>query len=69
MAHEAWKAELQFGIPLPEKLYCSPMSRALLTSAITFENLLVEERKKGVILEVSSQVLSLMISLALILWR
>ncbi|KAJ7132667.1 histidine phosphatase superfamily [Mycena filopes] len=32
-----WKEELGAGIPLPEKLYCSPMTRAIQTNLITFE--------------------------------
>ncbi|CAE6489356.1 unnamed protein product [Rhizoctonia solani] len=39
-----WKAELQRSsdpIPLPTKLFCSPLSRALATMKITFEGLLL----------------------------
>jgi broad specificity phosphatase PhoE len=31
-----WNAELGFGMPLPGKLYCSPLTRALRTQTITF---------------------------------
>ncbi|KAJ7154898.1 histidine phosphatase superfamily [Mycena crocata] len=38
-AHKMWKAEraLDDPMPLPEKMYCSPMTRAMQTHAITFE--------------------------------
>jgi hypothetical protein len=32
-----WKKEIESGIPLPEKLYCSPMTRAIQTNQITFD--------------------------------
>ncbi|KAJ7123981.1 histidine phosphatase superfamily [Mycena crocata] len=35
-ANKVWTEELSAGIPLPEKLYCSPMTRAMQTNAITF---------------------------------
>jgi phosphohistidine phosphatase SixA len=50
-AHNSWKAELAFGLPLPEKFYCSPMTRALRTHTIIF-NGIVGETPKTVILEV-----------------
>jgi len=50
MAHNSWKAELAFGLPLPEKFYCSPMTRALRTHTIIF-NGIVGETPKTVILE------------------
>lgn len=52
MAHALWKAELADGLPLPEKLYCSPMSRALQTHSITFVGIIVDENCKTVVLEV-----------------
>ncbi|KAJ7132633.1 hypothetical protein C8R46DRAFT_871624, partial [Mycena filopes] len=33
-----WQEELGAGVPLPEKLYCSPMTRAIQTNLITFED-------------------------------
>jgi broad specificity phosphatase PhoE len=39
-AYRAWKAELEYNIPLPEKLYSSPMRRAIKTNQVTFEGLL-----------------------------
>ncbi|KAF7334999.1 F-box domain-containing protein [Mycena venus] len=36
-ANETWKVERAAGIPLPERLYCSPMTRAMQTNVITFD--------------------------------
>ncbi|GJJ13716.1 hypothetical protein Clacol_007972 [Clathrus columnatus] len=38
--NEVWKEEQEFGIPLPESLYSSPLTRAVNTAVITFENIL-----------------------------
>ncbi|KAK2464592.1 hypothetical protein APHAL10511_003381 [Amanita phalloides] len=35
-ARDAWRAERAFGIPLPDRMYCSPLTRALRTHEITF---------------------------------
>ncbi|KAJ7908384.1 histidine phosphatase superfamily [Mycena leptocephala] len=35
--NKVWKAELAANIPVPGRLYCSPMTRAMQTNAITFE--------------------------------
>ena len=56
-AHQAWKRELPFGVPLPVKCFCSPLKRALTTWQKTFdydgeERVLDEEKKKVVIVEV-----------------
>ena len=53
-AHAAWDAEtkLEIGIPLPEKQYCSPMTRAMHTHIITFTDIIPGENKKTIILEV-----------------
>jgi hypothetical protein len=53
-AHAAWEAErqLEVGIPLPEKLYCSPMTRALHTHIITFKGIITEENRKRLVSEV-----------------
>ncbi|KIM83493.1 hypothetical protein PILCRDRAFT_6923 [Piloderma croceum F 1598] len=52
-AHAAWEAErkLEVGIPLPEKLYCSPMTRAMHTHIITFDGIITVENQKTLILE------------------
>jgi len=52
-AHAAWNAEtsLEIGIPLPEKLYCSPMTRAMRTHVITFEGIIADVHTKTIILE------------------
>jgi len=36
-ANAMWKQELASNIPLPSKLYCSPLTRALKTCMITFD--------------------------------
>ena len=56
-AHAAWKAELPFGIPTPQKCFVSPHRRALDTWKITFdrdgeEQILEPERRKVLVLEV-----------------
>ncbi|KAI9574378.1 histidine phosphatase superfamily [Boletus coccyginus] len=38
MAHAAWDGERRFGIPLPEKLYTSPLTRAIRTHQVTFDD-------------------------------
>ncbi|KAF8064321.1 histidine phosphatase superfamily [Lyophyllum atratum] len=50
-AHDAWEAELAFGIPLPQKLYSSPMTRALKTCEVTFNGLLSDENRRPTVLE------------------
>ncbi|KAF8164268.1 histidine phosphatase superfamily [Mycena galopus ATCC 62051] len=47
-ANERWKAERASGIPLPERLYCSPMTRAMQTNMITFDNV---SNMRAVVLE------------------
>ncbi|EGO02302.1 hypothetical protein SERLA73DRAFT_178171 [Serpula lacrymans var. lacrymans S7.3] len=50
-ARELWKAELPFGIPLPEKLYCSPLTRAIRTNILTFEGVITDDTRKTTIVE------------------
>ncbi|GAA5957460.1 hypothetical protein JCM3765_001150 [Sporobolomyces pararoseus] len=38
----AWKKQIQAGVPLPSKLYASPLSRAASTLEITWKDLLIE---------------------------
>ncbi|GAA5899462.1 uncharacterized protein JCM6883_005228 [Sporobolomyces salmoneus] len=38
----AWKKQIQAGVPLPSKLYSSPLTRAASTLEITWKNLLIE---------------------------
>jgi hypothetical protein len=52
MAHALWDSELEFAVPLPEKLYCSPLTRALRTHMITFDGINFEGKPKTMILEV-----------------
>jgi len=51
MASNEWKSELSYGIPLPQKLYCSPMTRALDTNRITFDGILTDESRRTIIME------------------
>jgi len=39
IAHEGWTTERPFGILLPQKLYCSPLTRAMQTCEITFRDI------------------------------
>ena len=50
-AHAAWKRELLRGAPIPQRFYCSPLSRAIRTLELTFESIL-PTHLKPVILEV-----------------
>jgi len=55
-AKRGWEAELPFKITLPEKLYSSPLTRALDTLRITFQDITigkVENERVVKILEVS----------------
>ncbi|KAF8998679.1 histidine phosphatase superfamily [Cyathus striatus] len=40
LIRQGWETELAFDIPLPDKLYCSPFSRALKTCEIQFEGII-----------------------------
>lgn len=51
-AHAAWKQERRFGIPLPEKLYTSPLTRAIRTHQVTFDDILSPSSPKTTIFEV-----------------
>lgn len=51
-AHAAWAAEIPSGALLPEKLYTSPMTRAMHTNDITFEGLYAGSRPTVTIVEV-----------------
>ncbi|KAG6369496.1 histidine phosphatase superfamily [Boletus reticuloceps] len=50
-AHGAWKTERLFGIPLPEKLYTSPLTRAIRTHQVTFGDTPFPSGLKTIILE------------------
>ncbi|KAH0580024.1 hypothetical protein H2248_002838 [Termitomyces sp. 'cryptogamus'] len=50
-AQNAWTVEVADGIPLPEKFYCSPMTRALKTCELTFNDLWTEKSESPTILE------------------
>ncbi|KAF8138803.1 histidine phosphatase superfamily [Boletus edulis] len=53
-AHAAWKTERLFGIPLPEKLYTSPLTRAIRTHQVTFGDTPFPSGLKTMILEVNN---------------
>lgn len=58
-ARRAWQKELTCGMPVPEKLFASPLRRALETWRITFDGnedtqILPPEQRRVLILEVSS---------------
>lgn len=40
--NEAWKEELQWGVPVPERLYSSPFSRAVHTAVVSFSGIVFE---------------------------
>lgn len=48
-AHDAWKQERKFDIPLPGKLYCSPLTRAIHTNKITFDSIIPESQRTMII--------------------
>jgi broad specificity phosphatase PhoE len=49
----AWKREILRGVPVPQRVYCSPLTRAIRTLELTFEGVL-PAHLKPVILEVIS---------------
>jgi len=55
-ARAAWERELSHDVPVPvpQRFYCSPLTRAIRTLELTFENVLPEP-PRPVILEVASQ--------------
>ncbi|KIK40093.1 hypothetical protein CY34DRAFT_286866 [Suillus luteus UH-Slu-Lm8-n1] len=48
-AHDAWKQECEFDIPLPEKLYSSPLTRAIHTNKITFDSIIPKSQRTMII--------------------
>ena len=52
-AHAAWEKERQFGIPLPGKLYTSPLTRAIRTNQVTFDDAILPSGPRTMIVEVS----------------
>jgi hypothetical protein len=37
-----WKAEAVFDMPFPQKAYCSPLTRAMRTHVITFNDIVTD---------------------------
>jgi|SRR6266849_10981547 len=52
-AHAAWEREILRGLPVPRRFYCSPLTRAIRTLQLTFEDILPPDLKPF-ILEVMS---------------
>jgi hypothetical protein len=52
-AHAAWEREILRGLPVPQRFYCSPLTRAIRTLQLTFEGVLPADLKP-LILEVMS---------------
>ncbi|TFY77106.1 hypothetical protein EWM64_g6905 [Hericium alpestre] len=50
-AYAVWATELPRGMPLPHKLYASPLTRALQTYELTFTGIIPAEHPKPIILE------------------
>ncbi|KAF7973523.1 hypothetical protein HWV62_14946 [Athelia sp. TMB] len=50
-SHAAWRKEISAGIPLPEKLFCSPLTRAISTNQIAFTGLYPEPAPSTIIVE------------------
>ncbi|KAG1892048.1 histidine phosphatase superfamily [Suillus subluteus] len=48
-AHNAWKQERKFDIPIPGKLYCSPLTRAIHTNKITFDSIIPQSQRTMII--------------------
>jgi len=44
-AHAAWEREILRGLPVPQKFYCSPLTRAIRTLQLTFEGILPADLK------------------------
>lgn len=52
-AHAAWEREILRGVPVPQKYYCSPLTRAIRTLELTFVDVLPADAKP-LIIEVSA---------------
>jgi broad specificity phosphatase PhoE len=52
-AHTAWEREILRGVPIPQKFYCSPLTRAISTLELTFKGIL-PAHLKPLIVEVIS---------------
>jgi hypothetical protein len=51
-ANDLWKREIEAHIPVPQKMYCSPLTRALHTHAITFDGIPIDKGIKAIVVEV-----------------
>ncbi|KLO14287.1 phosphoglycerate mutase [Schizopora paradoxa] len=51
-AHKLWEVETsRFGLPLPARFFCSPLTRALETFTITFEGIVSSDKKAPLVME------------------
>ncbi|KAG6335893.1 hypothetical protein ID866_3202 [Astraeus odoratus] len=55
-ARALWEAELQCGLPFPEKLYCSPLTRAIQTNQLTFKGLVPDGRKTTIVEHIREEI-------------
>jgi broad specificity phosphatase PhoE len=56
-AHTAWEREILRGVPIPQKFYCSPLTRAIRTLELTFEGILPAHLKPLIVEVISCVVL------------
>ncbi|EIN12161.1 phosphoglycerate mutase [Punctularia strigosozonata HHB-11173 SS5] len=50
-AHDLWQTEVTAGMPLPDSLYCSPLTRALRTNQITFDGVVDRSERRTTVVE------------------
>ena len=48
-ARSAWETEQRFGVPVPERLYTSPLTRAIHTNQITFDDTMVSSLERTIV--------------------
>ena len=48
-ARSAWETEQCFGVPVPERLYTSPLTRAIRTNQITFDDTMVSGLERTIV--------------------
>ena len=47
-----WKMEMAAGIPVPQKGYCSPLTRAMRTAVISLDGVILNTHENVVVVEV-----------------
>ena len=48
-ARSAWETERRIGVPIPERLYTSPLTRAIRTNQITFDDTMVSGLERTIV--------------------